>query len=570
MTLPQTRSQRFRRFMEDLKIRSERGTIVNMRFSASQEILWSYVAPRLDRNERLWFICLKGRQVYASTFFEALSFTRTIEQPGTHTKVLAQDLDSSHVLFNMAKRFLDYLPMPKLLPAKAREIIFPFPNGASKFQVISAGVAAKGRGSTETCIHASEVAFWQHPQILTGLFQVMPDVDDTLWVMESTANGKVGVGEMFYSEWQRAIAGDSFLTPIFIPWYAMPKYRGSAIGRSPVPEAEWDEEEKVLVNAFGVDGDQLAWRRYAIKTKCQGQVAFFHQEYPSTPEEAFISSGRPAFNHLSLMQLRKGVREPEARGSIALLPDKTVAFTKDPRGEVRIWRFPEDGHKYAIGADTASGLDTSRTDYSCAQIIDMGTLEQVASVHGHIPPFEFAATLNALGLWYNKAIVIVELNNHGEAVQDYLIRVHQYPYLHPWLGRPDKISYYRPRAYGWVTNAYSRPLMIEAGRRVIDDCLVTLHEAKLIDECYAFSSIDGGKYEATGGHDDRVIALLLALRTREENYFPAKPKISISEDTLPSGVRIVQSLEGHAAERRKVAEELRKRAKNAVKSWLSM
>ena len=61
-------------------------------------------------------------------------------------------------------------------------------------------------------------------------------------VLESTANGLVGDGELFHNEWRAAIRGKSKLCPIFIPWFSMPKYRQDP----PLPEDEWDEEEKLL------------------------------------------------------------------------------------------------------------------------------------------------------------------------------------------------------------------------------------------------------------------------------------------------------------------------------------
>ena len=46
--------------------------------------------------------------------------------------------------------------------------------------------------------------------------------------------------------------------------------------------------------------EQMNWRKYTINNKCQGDVELFMQEYPSTPEEAFIASGRPVFNTASV------------------------------------------------------------------------------------------------------------------------------------------------------------------------------------------------------------------------------------------------------------------------------
>ena len=826
-----SRSQRFYRVMNDLRIRSEQGLIIPMHFSESQEIIWKVVAPFLDNHKRMRFIVLKSRQVYSSTFFEALLFTRTIEQPGTQSLVLAQDLASSHALFNMAKRFYEHLPMPKFAPPKQNEIFLPFKTAPSVFKVVSAGVSAKGRGTTQTCVHASETAFWQHPEILTGLFQTMPDVDDTLWVIESTANGKQGDGRMFYEEWSRAISGDSDTTPIFVPWFAMQKYRGSRLSRDPIPENEWDSEEKVLARTFGIDGDQIAWKRYATQAKCQGQIEMFHQEYPATPEEAFIASGMPAFDRLALMEQSLNVCPPLARGRMDFNQlTKKGAFKEDTSGEVRIWKFPIAGHQYVIGADTSEGLeregpeDKQSPDASCAEVLDMSTLEQVASVHGQIAPWEFSCTLAAMGLWYNKAIVAIEVNNTGHAVQDHMIRTHLYPMLHPWRGKPDRVNRGRAKLYGWEcldpnakvltsdlrwvpaqdvrvgdklfgcdesalpgkanvrhlktqevigleeffaekvkvtlingaqtqvstnhpilaqrhgsfrwieaidlrpgdrvkylppweelrsydagrlsafldgeghlcqgkpnglqmlvsqaegplaeeivqlwaslgfdatfkwvrhkkrpiekpvatcgvirlpevlralgslrptrllrsffekvilekltiksfntvavqrveavedglviglttdpshtliadgivghnTNVYSRPLMIEAGRRCINKVLVTIHEAKLIDELNDFSRSDSGKYEAEAGHDDRVMAFLLALRSREENYYPAKVKLEVSDEITIPGVHVVEVLDDKATTRKHIGKVLRDAADKAAKGWMEL
>ena len=553
-----SRSARYRRVIEGLHIRDEYGRIKQLKFSESQEILWKHTSPRLDSGAKMWFIVLKGRQVYATTYFESLIFTRTMEHPGTHSLILAQDIDSSGEIFSMAKRFYDFLPMPKMKPSKVKELEFPFPGGTSKFKVVTAGAIAKGRGTTQTCVHASEVAFWPHPEVLSGLFQAMPDVPNTIWVLESTANGMRGNGEVFYNEWNRAISGESDLVPIFIPWWKMSKYRR----RPGLNSEDYNDEEKILVKTFNLDGEQLAWRRYAILTKTQASVELFHQEYPSTPEEAFVSTGLPAFDPLAVMAQRPNICLPKERGYMF-----QGKFHANPKGELRIWERPEEGKRYIIGADTSEGLEGG--DYACAQIINMRTLEQVASIHGSVPPWDFALLLNQVGRWYNRAMLAVEVNGTGHAVQDPLIRVYHYPNLHPWMGMPDAVRRGRPRVWGWQTNTHSRPLMIEAGRRAINDRLVVIRDEKTLSEIHNFTRMDNGKYEAEAGHDDRVMALLIALRSREENFFEARPAPQISEpDNL--GVRVVDQIEPSLSAARKTSKILREKAKEAVKNWLEM
>lgn len=585
----QQRSARYKRAMEGLFIRSEYGGLVPMRFSQSQDILWQHVAPKLDAHDKLWFIVLKSRQVYSSTFFCALSFIRTMETAGCHSLVLAHDLFTSHDLFDKVKTFYEHLPLPKLREPRVNEITFPFRAGTSRYRVISAGSVAKGRGTTQTCMLLSEIPSWPHPDIAVGLFQAMPDLPNTMLVEESTAKGITGNGRLFYEEWTRAVRRESDLEPIFIPWFAMPKYR-----RKPAIHPEdWDDEERILADTYGgptglevrpdksqlanveAIGEQLAWRRYAIKTKCQNSLDVFHQEFPASADEAFIASGMPAFDRLALLKQRANICDPVWRGT---LENGKLVERRD--GEIRLWKHPEEGSEYVIGADTAEGLVGG--DYACAQIVDCRSMEQVGSIHGHIQPYEFACILNAVGRYFKKATLCIEVFPMGHRVQDHLIREFMYPRLHQWKGKPDKIKAFKANMYGWETNVWSRPLLVGAGQRALNHGLATVHEDGLLTELMHFSKNDDGKYEAEVGHDDRVMALLLALRSREENFVERKlgPQFT-AEDA--SGVRIVESdvfqsevdekgnivkTTATGDKRRVLSKILREKANTALKHWM--
>jgi hypothetical protein len=558
------RAARYRRAMEGQIIRDESGRLVPMRFSDSQKLLWKFVAPQLDLNEKLWFIVLKSRQVYATTFFENLTFIRTIEQPNTNSLIIAQDLDSAGAIFGMAKRFYDHLPLPKFKPSKAKEIVFELPGGTSNFRVISAGNAAKGRGTTQTCVHCSEVAFWQHgSDIMAGLFQAIPNLPNTLWVLESTANGLAGPGAVFYEQWKAAVSGRSSLIPVFLPWFIMPKYRAEGL----ILEADWDDEEKLLIETWGdmgLDGHSLAWRRDIIATKL-GSTDLFHQEYPSTPQEAFISTGLPAFDPLAILKQAKNIRPPKLRGT--MVDNK---FVRMPKGEVMVWNEPISNHAYYIGVDTAEGIKGG--DYACAQVVDMTDLEQVAVIHGTIQPWDLAHLLAKLGKWYNTAMINIEVKSTGYAVQDYLLRTIFYPRLHPWKGKADHVRTHPSRLYGWDTNVYSRPLLIESGRRAINRGLLTIHDEATLDEIKHFSKQDSGKYEASAGHDDRVLALLLALRSGEENHGALRAAYWMPEmsETDPSGIRIIDVSEPSKMAQNRIRMLLKKKATQATKNWMQM
>ena len=68
----------------------------------------------------------------------------------------------------------------------------------SDLQVATAGSPAASRSADFTCMHLSEVAFWPHPEAMTASLQCVPEQFQSFVAIESTANGKVGDGELFY------------------------------------------------------------------------------------------------------------------------------------------------------------------------------------------------------------------------------------------------------------------------------------------------------------------------------------------------------------------------------------
>jgi hypothetical protein len=81
-----------------------------------------------------------------------------------------------------------------------------------------------------------------------------------------------------------------------------------------------DTEEEELVELHGADLEQISWRRWAIPNRCQGYVDKFHQEYPTTPEEAFVSTGDPAFLPGEMKAAESTLRKPKFMGSVEIPP----------------------------------------------------------------------------------------------------------------------------------------------------------------------------------------------------------------------------------------------------------
>ena len=170
-------------------------------------------------------------------------------------------------------------------------------------------------------------------------------------------------------------------------------------------------EEYLLQKEFNLTLEQLNWRKYTIANKCRGSVDIFKQEYPSTPQEAFIASGRPRFDLNTIKQYELARKEPLKIGYLNR-NKKSIkpVFEDNPKGYVKIYEMPKPNCNYTIGADVAEGLITG--DYSVGIVLD-DNCDVVCKWRGHIDPDLFGKELVSLGYFYNEAYIGVEVNNHG-------------------------------------------------------------------------------------------------------------------------------------------------------------
>lgn len=93
------------------------------------------------------------------------------------------------------------------------------------------------------------------------------------------------------------------------------------------------------------------------------------QEYPSTPEEAFLNTGTPVFKTSIIKNL--------------IVPP----YIQDPvYQDLYIYREPRKDMQVVIGGDTSSGV--SGGDNSCLCVRDRETAELMAFYYGLVDPGE--------------------------------------------------------------------------------------------------------------------------------------------------------------------------------------
>lgn len=488
-----------------LKIRTKDGEIAPLELNEAQRRLLDIVNHQLETDGKVRVIILKARQMGLSTAVGGWLYWWVSQRKAQKAMVVTHLAESTKALFDMTRRFYDNTP-PGLKPStkysSRKELKFDVLD--SGYSVATAGGDSIGRGETITAAHLSELAFWPKSSAkdnLNGLLQAIPNLPGTAVFVESTANGVSGE---FYNLWQGAVAGTNGYTPIFLPWYIQPEYREA------VPEGfERTPEEQRLVDAHGLDNEQLMFRRRKV---AQNGLDLFKQEYPTTADEAFLTTGRPVFHPEKLVEIKSKLTGHVGR--MGVLGDKLV---DDARGELLIYRPHEAGETYYIGADVAMGITNG--DYSTAQVLD-SKKRQVATWRGHVHPDYFADVLEVIGTYYNTAKIIVERNNHGILTCTRLGKDKAYPNFYTETVY-DKLDDKETVNLGFYTSTKSKPLIIDQLRAAVREGEIELNDPTTISEMLTYVVKDNGQMEADEGcFDDTVMALAMVNHIHEGVFVP--------------------------------------------------
>lgn len=295
---------------DNLQIRSKEGTVTALKLNRAQEYIHERLEAQRKETGKVRAIILKGRQQGCSTYVEARYYWRTVFRTGVRTFILAHEKDSTSAIYEMARRYHENNPIaPDTGTSNARELVFS--DLDSGYRIGTAGNESVGRGTTIQYFHGSEVAFWprrSEGEITKGIFQAVPDMPETELILESTANG---IGNFFHSETLKAMRGEGEFQLIFVPWHWQEEYR-----KTPPREFRRTPEEQELVDQYGIDDEQLAWRRNKIielTTALIDGVKAFRQEYPFDIHEAFQYSGEAGMISPQLVQKARKIKVPESR-----------------------------------------------------------------------------------------------------------------------------------------------------------------------------------------------------------------------------------------------------------------
>lgn len=555
-------------------------------FWDSQEIFYTEVITLILQGKPVKVLVLKARQLGMSELAEGIIFWRTIFNETITTLIVAQDVEQADYLFTKSMRAYENLPWwlkpEKRYGSKGRYLVLdansPERKGLGSEIIVAAANKTAGAaiGKTIRCAHLSELSAWGNAKVLTE--QIFPTMNapDTISILESTARGRKGFWYDFWNEAERKWGTDPTWQwkPIFIEWFRCPQKYSLPIqdkAKFYLSPDEMTFREKVIKEKqFFVPDEMFNWKRMKVNefSGIAGDEFGFMQEFPSNPAESFQSSGICAFPKKKLHQLMQtGCAPPKWFGEISYThgapqeiktrltqnydndgnylfgPDGqrlTVPSAETYGGRLRVWEKPEKGESYYLGADVAYGIE-GRGDFSCAQILRIGRGSapdvQVAEWRGWINPTPFGHIVVGLAKWYNNCEVAIETNEVGTKTYVEVFRILQYQNMYRWK-HYDKIKNFLTDFMGWVTTGKNRPLLITNLTERLIENTVRLYSYDLLNELVDFGAEEeGDKMEGQTGHDDRAMALMIALWCAHDSDYGKQAAMS----ARPNGVGMQMS-----------------------------
>ncbi len=484
-------------------------------------------------------LVLKARREGVSTYTEGRFFYEINVRRMHNACVCSADIDATNKVFKMAKTFQDNMPAGLRREtdySNRKEITYTAPH-MSQLVAQTAGKGVLGRGGLTHYLHATEFAFWDNAkEQLGGASQEIPDDDGTIIVIESTANG---VGGAFYDMFMQAY--DDYrhsrnlmnYLPIFLPWYIFGKYVAPAPADFEIGKPhtygildEWLEPEEELVRAFHCTKEQLMWRRWAIKNKCQGDLSLFKQEYPATLMEAFQSTGRPVFNH---SVLDKQLEQCPKTGRYGLFVGNNHPDYIDVHQSYNCWRMQvpvRQGHQYCMGIDTKEDRLSdpkdlkSKSDRHGVMIFDRTTNEFVCMFHGDIAQHELGEQCVLAARYYNNAWVAPEIPLGMQVLR--IFTESGYENLYNRQIHDEQFIIEDSDNLGWRTTLISRKWMIDSFVSVLNN--IKLMFPALIEEMRTFVYDKNGKpTHMPGRHDDLLFGAMIAIQVHTRCPFSVLP-----------------------------------------------
>lgn len=489
------------------------------------------------------YYVLKGRQQGFTSLITAMQLSYAIVHKNFAGFTLADKSDNTLAIFNDKARVV-YERLPEELKpterfASKRELFFDVLNSSWR---VSTATAQVGRSRTLSFVHFSEIAFYECSlkDLQKGIGEAM--TEDAVCIYETTANGFNEAKELWDS---------GTCINLFYEWWRTAEYRCTQYQYTETDDA-WLGERIRLLEEKGLDREQIAW--YCRKYDGYLDKNTIRQEYPCSPEEAFVSSGTCVFDREKITDrlmrcaetgdLRRGyftykrtavpIRDAHGVAVDVEWQISDIAFRESRDGyivlheEPRVKRDRADRviacAPYVLGGDTAGVGE----DYFTGKVICNLDGRTAATLRKQrIDEDLYAEQMYCLGRYYNDALIGIETNYSRQPMR-VLRQKYGYPNLY-MRERLDRISDKTEQVCGFETTAKTKPIIIaELVMKMREDPTIE-SDSETLREMLTFVKKENGRTEALEGyHDDLVMSLAIAHHIsaqQSRTWIAAEPEV---------------------------------------------
>ena len=478
-------------------------------------------------------VILKSRQLGFTTFIDLFILDAILFSPNKEGIVIAHKVQDATEIFDKKIEFAlrnmaDDVKGAffKINHRSARKVQIVIDYGPDEGSTSSLAVAVSGRSGTYHYVHISEfakmcVAFPKRAEeVERGTFPTVPF--DGFIFIESTAEGMAGrFYEIFQQNW---LTRDKITPQIsqvnFLPHFYNWQYDDMEMKKiyEDIPVKDMDECEidwasyqtEHKLTDKEITYYYMKWLQFGGKNSVDAMKSLM-QEYPTTEEEAFLSTGQTYFPTAKVAKLLLET-SPGEKGELGYDDKGDIIFNPVSVGSLELFNEPQPGGKYIIGGDTAEGL--AHGDAQVLYVVNQKTEECDALYISHVAPDELATEAYKLGKYYNFALLGIEVNKDGLWVNDALDKL---GYINMYYRKSfDDITKKMTKFFGWKTSSATRPFQLAALKAVFfrkDSGF----PAELLNEMFTFVRNIKGKPEAMAKkHDDVIMAGAIAYAILQE------------------------------------------------------
>ncbi|MCM1555813.1 MAG: hypothetical protein NC048_10035, partial [Bacteroides sp.] len=322
----------------------------------------------------------------------------------------------------------------------------------------------------------------------------------------------------------------------------------------------WNDYEWALWE-MGASIQGISWYRNEL-AGMGGDKWRMMSEHPSTPGEAFSTTGDKFYSPFLLEKHRKFVCPPLYIGNVYGRAYEKKEALQDLRFEANplaqdnclyVWGLPEANeqvsNRYIVSVDI--GGESERADYSTINVLDRigllegGGLERAATWRGHISQIDLAWRAAQIAEFYNHALLVIECNSldkeevegtegvHFLTVIDSIAPFYDNIYKRR---RSERSKNQRTNLYGFHMNKQTKQAVMDIKKKHMERFTYIEYDERALNEAELMERREGGVIANVVGknnHDDIEVPTATAIYVSENHMemprqkAPYRPPVNV-------------------------------------------